>query len=74
MAAVLGLAQALGLTVVAEGVETEDQLAFLREHGCEFAQGYYFAGPLSAGALVNMLRESELPGVRRAPSPSRRRA
>jgi diguanylate cyclase (GGDEF)-like protein/PAS domain S-box-containing protein len=73
VAAVLGMAQALEMTVIAEGVETEAQLAFLREHGCQLAQGYYFAGPLSAGALVNMLRESE-PGVRRAPSPSQRRA
>jgi EAL domain-containing protein (putative c-di-GMP-specific phosphodiesterase class I) len=43
--AILALAQALGLDVVAEGVETAEQLARLREMGCAKLQGYYFAAP-----------------------------
>lgn len=43
--AILSMARALGLHVIAEGVETEGQLAFLRECGCEAAQGFYFGRP-----------------------------
>ena len=45
-AAVIEMARALGMTVVAEGVETPEQLACLRRLGCQFAQGYYFAKPM----------------------------
>ena len=48
VSAVVNLARDLGLEVVAEGVETEGQLQILRELGCDMAQGYYFARPLSA--------------------------
>ncbi len=51
----IALAHALGLKVVAEGVEDERQLAKLKDLGCDFAQGYYFAKPLpseAAGALL----------------------
>jgi len=44
----LALAHSLKLKVLAEGVETEAQLALLRQHGCELAQGYLFARPLAA--------------------------
>ena len=40
------LAQTLGLTITAEGVETKEQLDFLKEHGCDFIQGFYFSKPL----------------------------
>jgi len=40
------MAGALGVEVVAEGVETEEALAFLRESGCDIAQGYYISRPL----------------------------
>lgn len=42
---IIGMAQSLGLQVVAEGVETEDQRAFLEEHQCAVCQGYLFARP-----------------------------
>jgi EAL domain-containing protein (putative c-di-GMP-specific phosphodiesterase class I) len=50
VAAIMALAGSLQLSVVAEGVETEAQLALLREHGCQFAQGYLFARPVESGA------------------------
>lgn len=49
--AILSIAGSLGLVVVAEGVETEEQARFLREHGCEFAQGYLFSRPMNADEL-----------------------
>jgi diguanylate cyclase (GGDEF)-like protein/PAS domain S-box-containing protein len=44
--AIIHMAQRLGLKTVAEGVETEGQLAFLREQGCDEMQGYYYSRPL----------------------------
>jgi diguanylate cyclase (GGDEF)-like protein len=54
--AVLGMAQSLNLRVVAEGVETLGELAFLREHQCDEAQGYYFSRPLPAAAFEAFLQ------------------
>ena len=54
-AGMVSLAHALGLRVIAEGVETESQLARLREMGCEVAQGYYFSEPLNDEALAAWL-------------------
>ena len=51
MIATLFLANRLGLRTVAEGVETEGQLQFLKEFGCKEFQGYLFSGPLPAEAL-----------------------
>ena len=50
--ATIVMAHALGLTVLAEGVESVDQLAFLRAHGCDRAQGFFFSRPLSADAMA----------------------
>jgi EAL domain-containing protein (putative c-di-GMP-specific phosphodiesterase class I) len=57
--AIIALAQSLGLGVVAEGVETESQLEFLEQYGCELAQGYYFSKPLPANEMVRMLRHRD---------------
>jgi EAL domain-containing protein (putative c-di-GMP-specific phosphodiesterase class I) len=49
---VIALAHNLGLRVLAEGVETQDQLDFLREHGCEEIQGYIVSKPLPPDQFV----------------------
>jgi EAL domain-containing protein (putative c-di-GMP-specific phosphodiesterase class I) len=43
---IIGLAQNLGMDVVAEGVETPDQIEMLKALGCEYGQGYFFSKPL----------------------------
>lgn len=53
--AIIKLAHSLKLSVVAEGVETEAQLDFLRMHECDEAQGYYFARPMPAADCVRAL-------------------
>jgi diguanylate cyclase (GGDEF)-like protein/PAS domain S-box-containing protein len=55
--AIIAMAHALKLKVIAEGVETEDQLNFLREHGCDEIQGYYFSRPLSATAFQHFFEQ-----------------
>lgn len=53
--AIVGMAKSLGLEVVAEGVETPAQLAFLREQGCDEAQGYLISRPVDAQSLADLL-------------------
>jgi diguanylate cyclase (GGDEF)-like protein len=53
--AVIGLARALGLRAVAEGVETDAQWSELKRLGCEYAQGYFFSRPLPAAELGRLL-------------------
>jgi EAL domain-containing protein (putative c-di-GMP-specific phosphodiesterase class I) len=54
--AVIGMARSLRLRVVAEGVETAEQLAFLRLHGCDEAQGDYLSRPMPAAQFAALLR------------------
>ena len=56
-AAILAMAQQLGLNVVAEGVETKEQLDFLRRHGCNQIQGFLCSKPLPADQFAVLLRE-----------------
>jgi diguanylate cyclase (GGDEF)-like protein/PAS domain S-box-containing protein len=50
--ATIDMAQALGLTVVAEGVETVEQRDFIRDHGCNIAQGYLYAAPMEEALFL----------------------
>ena len=54
--AVIGMARGLKLRVIAEGVETLEELEFLRAHRCEEAQGYYFSRPVPARQFAMLLR------------------
>ena len=54
--AVISMARSLGLRVFAEGVETPEQLAFLRTRHCDEAQGYYFSRPVPAPQFAELLR------------------
>lgn len=53
--AIISMGRSLGLRVVAEGVETEEELAFLQAQQCEEAQGYYFSRPVPAGEFAKLL-------------------
>ncbi len=66
---VVTMAEALGITVVAEGVEEASQAEQLRALGCGFAQGFFFARPMPAGDLECLLRaRPQMPRARLAPS------
>ncbi len=62
--AVIALAHAMGLQVVAEGVETEEQLSFLQDHGCDTMQGYLVSHPLPGPELTDVLRKGRLLPIR----------
>jgi EAL domain-containing protein (putative c-di-GMP-specific phosphodiesterase class I) len=53
--AIISMAHSLNLQVVAEGVENQEQLEFLQEHGCDEVQGYLISRPVEAGDLVGVL-------------------
>ncbi len=63
---VIGMAQALGMEVVGEGVETAIQLEHLRRFGCDLAQGYLFSRPVEAEAIDDMLRAEARPARQHA--------
>jgi diguanylate cyclase (GGDEF)-like protein/PAS domain S-box-containing protein len=58
----IALAHSLGLNVIAEGVETEDQLELLRTNGCDEVQGYLFSKPLNSAAAFAFLHARDLAG------------
>jgi EAL domain-containing protein (putative c-di-GMP-specific phosphodiesterase class I) len=60
--AVIAMAHTLKLAVVAEGVETEGQLAFLAAHGCDRMQGYLFSYPLPAEECRELLGRHRIVG------------
>lgn len=57
--ATIDMAHGLGLKVVAEGVETEEQMRLLQTHNCEYAQGFYFSKPISAELLETKLKQQQ---------------
>ena len=54
--AIIAMAHGLGLHVIGEGVETEEQLEFLRECACDMVQGYFFSKPLTSGEMLDRVR------------------
>ncbi|MCV6609477.1 MAG: EAL domain-containing protein [Amphritea sp.] len=55
---IMAMAKRLGLRIIAEGVETTEQVSFLREHGCDEFQGFLYSRPLPAEQLAELLRQS----------------
>ncbi len=58
--AVINLSESLGMTTLAEGIETPEQLAELRSLGCQLGQGFAFAKPMSSGALITSVEDGIL--------------
>jgi predicted signal transduction protein with EAL and GGDEF domain len=65
---ILMLAQNLGMDVVAEGVETREQLALLRKLGCEYGQGYLFSKPVGPDGAVKIIAETRASVGQREPA------
>ena len=59
VAAIIAMSKTLGMTVTAEGVETEVQMSFLREHECDFAQGYLISAPVRADDFEALLSDTD---------------
>ncbi len=64
--AILALSKTLNLRVIAEGIETEQQLAYLVEKNCDLLQGFYFARPIYPEDVASMLHQNFLPYLREA--------
>ena len=56
---IIGMAHEIGIKTVAEGVETEEQVSFLRQSGCEYIQGYYYSKPLPEEEFVEFLEKAD---------------
>jgi EAL domain-containing protein (putative c-di-GMP-specific phosphodiesterase class I) len=61
VSAVISMARSLNQCVIAEGVETEEQLRFLQSHRCDEAQGYYFSKPVIAHEYAKLLETGNAP-------------
>ncbi|QZO02279.1 EAL domain-containing protein [Chenggangzhangella methanolivorans] len=61
---VIGMAENLGFETIAEGVETEEQLRFVTDHGCTYAQGYLFGRPMSVAAFEAWYAERRVSELR----------
>lgn len=59
-ATVISMGHSLNLKVLAEGIETEEQLAFMRAHGCDEAQGHFFSKPLTDDEFADKVRSASL--------------
>ncbi|MDA3901620.1 MAG: EAL domain-containing protein [Spirochaetes bacterium] len=59
--AIVAMAHSLGLAVIGEGIETEEQLAFLGSIGCDEIQGYYYSRPLSPEEFISYVKSSDTP-------------
>ncbi|MES9849661.1 MAG: EAL domain-containing protein, partial [Candidatus Thiodiazotropha sp.] len=57
--AMIAMAHKLGIKVIAEGVETESQMRLLKHSGCDYAQGYFYSKPVSAGEFEHYLPDAE---------------
>ena len=57
--AIINMARGLGLNTVAEGVEVEAQLDFLKTHGCNLMQGYYFSKPVAFDEVIALLQREQ---------------
>ena len=57
--AILSMAESLGITVIAEGIEQQEQLQWLRERRCELGQGYHLGRPIRSERLVEFMRERQ---------------
>jgi len=68
--AIISMGQSLNLRVIAEGVETQDQLDFLTAHQCDEAQGYYFSKPVSSEEFATLLASGDPIGVGANEEPS----
>jgi diguanylate cyclase (GGDEF)-like protein/PAS domain S-box-containing protein len=68
--AIIAMGKTLSLTIVAEGVETPEQKAFLREKACDEMQGYYFSTPLPPDKFASLLQEQSRPTTADLPVPS----
>ena len=55
--AIIAMGKSLNLTVVAEGVETQEQQTFLRDHACDEMQGFFFSRPIPSGEFAELLRQ-----------------
>lgn len=56
---IIGMAHEIGIKTVAEGVETEEQVSFLRQSGCDYIQGYYYSKPLPEEEFVGFLEKAD---------------